>query len=101
MQGIEISDRKENYLISLKGEIDSGNAQEFFSLVMDSFEKNPKDIIFDCKELDFIDSTTLGTFVKILKRVKSAGKNMKLTSLQGKIKKLFEICALDKIMELE
>lgn len=101
MQGIEIFDEGQSLLVKLSGEIDSGNAQEFFSVVMDGFMKDPKDVIFDCAELEFIDSTTLGTFVKILKRVKSSGKNMKLASLQAKIKRLFTICALDKIMELE
>jgi len=85
----------------LKGEIVSSNADEFFSAVMSEFEKDKRDIIFDCADLTFIDSTTLGTFVKIFKRVKTAGKRMKLIKLQDKIKKLFAICSLDSIMEIE
>ena len=56
---------------------------------------------FDCENLNFIDSTTLGTFVKILKAIKTEGHAMKLINLQGKIKKLFVICALDKIITIE
>ena len=44
--------------------------------------------------------STLGTFVKILKRVKTDGKNMKLVNMQPRIKKMFVICALDTIMEI-
>lgn len=85
----------------LKGEIVSANADEFFSAVMDEFERNKADITFDCSALTFIDSTTLGTFVKIFKRVKTAGRSMRLIRLQEKIKKLFTICSLDSIMEIE
>lgn len=85
----------------LKGEIVSANADEFFGAVMNEYEKDKSDVVFDCADLTFIDSTTLGTFVKIFKRLRTDGKNMKLIRLQSKIKKLFTICSLDKIMELE
>lgn len=101
MKGIHCEETEKNYTFSLSGEIDSRNADEFFVEITDKFEKQPKDVIFDCAELNFIDSTTLGTFVKILKHVKSAGKKMKLTSLQPRIKKLFVICSLDTVMEIE
>ena len=84
--------------IALSGDIDLGNAEEFYETVMVAYADT--DLEFDCAQLTFIDSTTLGTFVKILKTVKSKGKKMKLTALQSKIKKLFLICSLDKIMEI-
>ena len=86
--------------ISLSGDIDLGNAETFYQTVMDAYTKAPANVIFDCKELNFIDSTTLGTFVKILKSLKADGKNMKICNLQSKIKKLFLICSLDSIMEI-
>ena len=85
----------------LSGEIDSKNAEEFYTTVLSVYEQNKGDIVFDCEELAFIDSTTLGTFVKILKHVRSDGYGMKLVKLQPRIKKLFVICALDTIMEIE
>ena len=84
--------------IALSGDIDLGNAEEFYQAVSSVYTDT--DVEFDCAALNFIDSTTLGTFVKILKTVKSNGKNMKLTALQSKIKKLFLICSLDSIMEI-
>ena len=84
--------------IALSGDIDLGNAEEFYATVMSAYENT--DVEFDCAQLNFIDSTTLGTFVKILKTVKLNGKKMKLSALQSKIKKLFLICSLDSIMEI-
>ena len=75
-----------------------GTLRFCFGAVMTAYEGT--NLEFDCTELNFIDSTTLGTFVKILKTVKSNGKTMKLCALQSKIKKLFLICSLDSIMEI-
>lgn len=87
--------------LALSGEIDSGNSDEFFEEVMGLYAPEPRDILFLCEGLKFIDSTTLGTFVKILKRVKTDGHALRLKGLKPQLKKLFTICALDTIMEIE
>lgn len=101
MEEIKVEKTGGTLTFYLKGEIVSANADEFFGAVMNEYEKDKQDVVFDCADLTFIDSTTLGTFVKIFKRLRTDGKNMKLIRLQSKIKKLFTICSLDKIMELE
>ena len=87
--------------IALFGDIDLGNAEAFYQEIATAYEQKPGDILFDCEKLEFIDSTTLGTFVKILKKVKQDGYKMSLTHLQPKIKKLFLICSLDTIIQLD
>ena len=72
-----------------------------FAVMATAYAQTRGNVLFDCKELNFIDSTTLGTFVKILKMAKTDGYSVRLTNLQPKIKKLFVICSLDSIMELE
>lgn len=86
--------------IQLSGEIDFAKAEAFYTAVMEGYKANPAKLCFDCAALEFIDSTTLGTFVKILKTVKTDGYAMQLNALQPKIKKLFVICALDTIITL-
>ena len=87
-------------VVALSGDIDLGNAEQFYQTVVEAYNATPANVCFDCEHLNFIDSTTLGTFVKILKTVKADGRKMKLVRLQPKIKKLFLICSLDSIMEL-
>ena len=84
----------------LSGDIDLGNAEAFYAEVLEKYTETPTDILFDCENLNFIDSTTLGTFVKILKLAKQDGHTLRLFNLQPKIKKLFLICSLDSIMEI-
>lgn len=99
MEEVKVSFDQE-MVVTLSGEIDFGKAEGFYSTVMANYAKNPANIRFECENLEFIDSTTLGTFVKILKEVQKGGHKIKLLSLQPKIKKLFVICALDSIMEI-
>ena len=101
MQQVKLVSADEKLLISLSGEIDSATSEDFYQQVAAMFAHDPKNIVFDCAALEFIDSTTLGTFVKLFKRVKTEGYTFKLINVQPRIKKLFSICALDRIMEIE
>lgn len=101
MRELTIVQREPDLVFSLSGEIDSGNADEFYGEVSAAYTAAPSNIVFECSALEFIDSTTLGTFVKILKHVKTDGHGMKLKGLSARLKKLFVICALDTIMEIE
>lgn len=86
--------------VLLSGDIHSVNAEEFYNLVAAAYEQTPSNVVFDCQQLDFLDSTALGTFVKIFKKLKANGNTLRLINLQAKLKKLFVICSLDTIMEI-
>ena len=102
MEQVQILGREaESLNIALSGDIDLGNAEAFYNEVMLAYREMPMHISFNCEKLTFIDSTTLGTFVKILKMAKTDGYAVRLTNLQPKIKKLFTICSLDKIIQLD
>jgi len=100
MRQFKVIEKKPELKIALSGEIDSGNAEEFYEEFAAAYT-SPADVVFECSQLEFIDSTTLGTFVKILKRVKTEGHAMKLVGLIPRLKKLFVICSLDTIMEIK
>ncbi len=83
----------------LAGEIDAGNCDEFYAEVLENYKSG--DLVFECSKLEFIDSTMLGTLVKLKKHAAERGASLILRHLQPRIKKLFVICALDKVMEIE
>ncbi len=101
MQEVKVLETAPAIVVALSGEIAAENADEFYAEIRMVYEAHPADITFDCTALTFIDSTTLGTFVKLLKRVREDGHNFRLIHLQPRLKKLFVICALDTIMEIE
>ncbi len=101
MQEVQLQSEAPVLTFALRGEIHSKNAEAFYNEVMDAYEKGKAPVRFDCSALEFLDSTTLGTFVKILKQVKNDGYTLTLAHLQPRLKKLFVICALDSVMEIE
>lgn len=101
MQQVKLISAEEKLIISLSGEIDSATVEDFYAEVHAIYMHDKKDIVFDCAALTFIDSTTLGTFVKILKQLKQDGHNFSLKNVQPRIRKLFQICSLDRIMEID
>lgn len=101
MQQVKLIGADEKLTVALTGEIDSASSEDFYAEVVAMYENDKKDVVFDCAALEFIDSTTLGTFVKLFKKLQAEGNKLKLVSVRPRIKKLFEICALDRIMEIE
>lgn len=101
MQQVKLTSADDKLIIALTGEIDAATSEDFYAQVCAIYENDKKDVVFDCAALEFIDSTTLGTFVKLFKAVKADGNSFKLVKVRPRIKRLFEICALDRVMEIE
>lgn len=101
MQQVKLLSTDGELLVALAGEIDSATSEDFYAEVNAMYLNDSKNIVFDCAALEFIDSTTLGTFVKIFKQLKADGNRLILRNVRPRIKKLFEICALDRIMEFD
>ena len=57
-------------------------------------------LILDISELDFVDSFGLGAVVGALKRLRQRGGELALVCPSRRIRRVFEICDLDRIMAL-
>ena len=100
MQQVKLLSADKELLFSLSGEIDAATSEDFYAQVTAAYEHDKKDIVFDCAALTFIDSTTIGTFVKIYKKLKADGNDTVLENVRPNVKKLFEICSLNTLMEI-
>ena len=100
MQQVKLLSADKELLFSLSGEIDAATSEDFYAQVTAAYEHDKKDIVFDCAALTFIDSTTIGTFVKIYKKLKADGNGTVLENVRPNVKKLFEICSLNTLMEI-
>ena len=101
MKQVTLTSNNKKLCFSLSGEIDSAISEDFYAEVKSAYLQDKKDIDFNCNALTFIDSTMLGTFVKLFKELKADGNKMVLKDVQPRIRKLFEICSLDTIMEIK
>ncbi len=101
MQQVKLISTDGKLVFSLTGEIDSATSEDFYAEVKAAYLHDKKDVEFDCTLLTFIDSTMLGTFVKLFKELKADGNKLSLKNVQPRIRKLFEICSLDRLMEIK
>lgn len=87
--------------ISLDGEIDICTSNELKEKLYNIVDTNQKDLVIDCKGLNYIDSTGLGIFVATLKKAKQYEKKIVILNLKDNIKKLFVITGLDKVFQID
>lgn len=55
----------------------------------------------DLSEVDYMDSTGLGVFVGFYKAVSANGGHVKITGLNKRLNRLFEITGLNEIIDIE
>lgn len=86
-------------LVELKGDLDIYSEEEFKKVIED-LDHN-KDIIFDLKDLEYLDSTGLGMFMTVYNAQKESGKSVKIINAKDNIAKLFKITDLTGLFDME
>lgn len=101
---MKISFKKENEVIIIVPEganLDARDASEFKKEVIDLITKNNiQKVIIDLHQLQFIDSSGLGSFLSVLKTLNSQGGNLRLSGMKNPIRSMFELVAMHKIFEI-
>lgn len=57
--------------------------------------------VLDLSDVEYMDSTGLGVFVGFYKAVKENGGHVKITGLNRRLSRLFEITGLSEIIDIE
>ena len=84
-------------IFQVAGEINISTSPELRKM----FEKDPKKkIVIDFEKVTYIDSSGLATLVEVLKKTKTQGGSLGLSSMSDKVKSLFEITKLDKLFSI-
>lgn len=92
---------KENYILAMPtGEIDIVNADEFKQEMVALYDREQKNIVFDCKDLAFLDSTALGVLVAINNHMIRNDHRIAMYGLRSRLVKLFTITGLDKVIHV-
>lgn len=95
-----ISQADDKLVLELSGDLDVYSEEEFKNLIEDELMDVDKDLVIDIKDLDYLDSTGLGMFMKIYKINKEKGKRVKIVNPKDNILKLFKITDLTEIFEM-
>ena len=87
--------------ITLTGEFDIFNSVNLKNELNKFIEENNADLVLDCDTLSYMDSTSIGSLVAVLKNVKAYGGKVVLRELKPNLLKLFRITNLNKVFEIE
>lgn len=86
--------------VRITGEVDLKEADRLRREVDEIIENYPvKDIVFNLKNVNFIDSSGLGVILGRFKKIRSLGGRVYLASANEKIKKILELSGFFRIMK--
>jgi len=97
---MEIADRRieDKDVLVLKGRLEIASAKKLKSRVSNLIQENRFKLIVDMTDVDFIDSSGLGTLVSALRAVNEKNGDLKVVGLQQQVRSVFELTRLHRIL---
>jgi len=101
-ENMEIVEEKVQNIRVLKpvGRIDASCSDQIKDKVLSLIDAGQTCLLIDLGEVDFIDSSGLGTLVSCLNSIKKAGGKLKICDIQENPKQVFEMTRLDRVFEV-
>jgi len=90
----------DTHVVHLRGKLTIDKAPDFFAHMESLIGKGEKNYLVEMSDLGFIDSTGLGTLIRISKRINEAECRLRFSNLQPKVLKMIELTRLDKILSI-
>ncbi|SER38301.1 anti-sigma B factor antagonist [Gracilibacillus ureilyticus] len=98
---IEVNDQGLSQSIKLAGEIDAYTAPKLKEALLPLVKKENVTVVVDLEHVNYMDSTGLGVFISALKATKEYDSELRLVSLQDRVRRLFEITGLENIINID
>ncbi len=87
-------------VVDVDGQLIVGNRQELKQKVLDEIERGERRFLVDFSQTGYIDSSGLGVLVSLSKKIREAGGELRLASLNDDLKTLFELTKLDTLFQI-
>ena len=89
------------YVATLGGEMDTAAATEAEEVLKPLYQSNGRDVIIQCKGLEYIASSGLRILLGILKGAKASGSRVIMRDVNEDIKNVFRLTGFISIFEFE
>ena len=89
------------FIATLQGEMDTAASVEVETVLRPLYTSNGKDVIIDCKDLEYIASSGLRILLGILKGAKASGSKVTLRDVNDDIKSVLQLTGFISIFEFE
>jgi stage II sporulation protein AA (anti-sigma F factor antagonist) len=98
---VEFNSVNNKLIIRIDGDIDHHTCAEIRSQIDNEInKKNPKNIIFDMKNVNFMDSSGIGVVIGRYKLIMGNGGIAAMINVKPQIKRVYDICGLKKIIPI-
>lgn len=87
-------------VLSVGGDLDVVGATDLRQAVVAAVAEGSRLLVLDLSDLDFVDSFGIGAVVGALKRLRQRGGDLALVCPSSRIRRVFELCDLDRVLEL-
>ncbi|HER00341.1 MAG TPA: anti-sigma factor antagonist [candidate division Zixibacteria bacterium] len=87
-------------VFNLKGRLDLTSSSELKTIVREHLNQGKVNILLNLAQVDFINSSGLGTLISTLKEVRGANGKVALCSLSPYVQEIFEITQLSHIFDI-
>lgn len=86
--------------VRIKGEVDIYSIEKFRESIEEKIKTQAPEIILDCSELSYMDSTGMGVLIELRNKTKEMGQKIIMMNPRPNIKKLLALTGVDKIIEI-
>ena len=97
---IDVADRDGCTVVSVRGEVDLATAPSLKNRLLELVADGATNIVVDLSNTDFLDSTGLGAVVAAYKRVRAHDGHLKLVATSARVRRVFEITNLDRVVPI-
>lgn len=97
----KIEEMDGKYVVTLEGEMDTLAATEAEEVLKPLYKSDGKEVIIECKGLEYIASSGLRILLNILKGSKATGSRVVMRNVNSDIKNVFKMTGLLGIFDFE
>ena len=89
------------YVATLVGEMDTIAATEAEEVLKPLYKSDGKDVVIDCKDLEYIASSGLRILLSILKGAKASGSKVVMRGVNDDIQNVFQLTGFIDLFDFE
>lgn len=89
------------YIATLEGELDTAAAVEAEKVLQPLYKTDGKDVIVECKDLEYIASSGLRILLSLLKGSMASGSKVTLRNVNDDIKNVFKLTGFISLFNFE
>jgi|LGVF01.2.fsa_nt_gb anti-sigma B factor antagonist len=93
-------DVNEKNMIYINGEVDIYTVGKFRKPIKEMIEADVSEIILNCSDLSYMDSTGIGVLIELRKITMDKGQEIVVLNPRPNIKNLLRITGVDKIIKI-